>query len=194
MSSTLILSIYGAGLSTGLAIFTLFRFFRDQRFLVISVDVEEEDIGESCFDVWLMNVGLSAISIREIMVGSGTLVSRWSLTRYGLSRHSLFRPKQIVAEMMYSELPVDYGKNGDLITIEAGSARKFSFSKSELDKFLTQHRAIGKAAGIEDSEFLKLRHMLEIRHSRSRHPVEIILQPRLTKWEPPKEAYLPSTP
>lgn len=191
MVLTQILAIYGAILSTALAVFSIFRYLRDQRYLIVSVDVLFDDIEEPYFEVWMMNAGASSISLREIWVGSGKKVPRLSVQGLGFTRHSPLRPISVIAETMTSSLKDEYGLDGSIITIDPGSARKFHFKKKALDEALNWHLQLQDEMRNTKADISDYWHMLEIRHSRSQHPFEVILKPRNTPWLPDDESFVP---
>lgn len=193
MSFSLILAIYGAILSSFLGLLTILRFIREQRFLVVSVDMQDDEDGEVFFVCWLMNQGSSSITIREIWQGTGLELPRFSFKRLGLSRFSFLRPKIVEAISMSSSESLEYGSDEEALTLAPGEAKKILIKKNDLDKAWQWNQEIDCKTGVERDARTAYLHCLEILHSRSSKEICIALRPRYTSWMPADEHWRPIT-
>ncbi|MCU9836716.1 hypothetical protein OEZ49_02940 [Ruegeria sp. WL0004] len=140
-----------------------------------------------------MNNGSGPVSIRELWVGHGKIEGQLSPARYGLTIWNFLHPRLLEPEAMNMDFGSAYGKDGYIIKIDPGSARKWEIEIKSLQEAYKERILFSKDFNKKYThDDAKYRFALRIRHTRWKHPTVLALEPRNTELLPGNQTYLPN--
>jgi hypothetical protein len=151
MDPALLISTYGAVLSTALATLQIAKSYRDSRFVSVEATTHWTPKEDLWHDIWIMNRGGAAVTLREVMIGTAV--------REGIRR-------SIAAETMVSLLARDDSDEPLPVTLGPGEAKHFCYSAVNLRRDYLEYVKFRKDHG--SYKATGSFHVLEIWHSRSK--------------------------
>lgn len=149
-SATILLSIYGAALSSLLCLIQVQKYIRENRYIAIEATVSWLPRDDLWHEIWIMNQGGAPVTIRELEIGT-------------FYRNSVTRRVQLDCSL--SLLQTD--DEGEPISIILGPGEAKRFSHSAVDVYLQHKEHLEFLESIGKREERSFIHGIEILHSRS---------------------------